>query len=172
MSEQIKIDENHSKEKIDYTKFAHAEHIEAMKAIREFSLQGIRMIYILNGGAIIALMTFIGNTFSNNDEPNIIIKSLYMYYILSAFPFFAGGLLFGGILSIIAYINYSLLQQVYPSSGDLMGWLRGENIAFPKIANKWANLTAIIGLVVAILSLICFGLGCYYVYAAFKYLSN
>jgi hypothetical protein len=51
---------------LEYVKMAHAEWLEGFKGVKDFSSNAIRMLYVSNGGAILALLALIGEYIRQN----------------------------------------------------------------------------------------------------------
>lgn len=158
------------KKNLEYVKMAHAEWLEHFRGVREFSNQAIRMLYVLNGGALLALLALLGNMYGTLHPEGPVFFSKFVNAITPAFMPFVFGLLSAGMVSLFAYINFSALETSSPSSAALYNWLRGENHVVSNFLENLPVTTARIGVFFGLGSLAAFGFGCYKVYQAFKLL--
>jgi hypothetical protein len=158
---------------LEYVKMAHAEWLEGFKGVKDFSSNAIRMLYVLNGGALIALLALIGNIYSKIIPGDQLLHfEKFLKAILPAFLPFAVGLLLAGIVSALAYANYSSIEASFPNSSRLYLWLKGEEVKQTVLARQMPTITARVGFFIALLSLGAFGWGCWRVYQAFEILAD
>jgi hypothetical protein len=157
---------------IEYIKMAHAERLEASRGVREFSSYAIRMMYLLNGGAIIAILALIGNMYGKQTGDQSAIFTRFLHAIIPAFIPFITGLILAGVVSAFAYLNFSVLEVASFSSSDLLLWFRGQKLERHRFWRKAPQVTAIIGLVIGLFSLLAFAWGSCRVYQSFELLSR
>jgi hypothetical protein len=81
------------------------EHaIETFKSLINISLAGLKLLALLNGGAAVALLAFIGNVSG---------KGLSIPDMRLPMGFFLGGLVFCGIAFLLSYLTqYFLYQEI------------------------------------------------------------
>lgn len=156
----------------EYVRMAHIEWLESFKGVREFSSQAIRMLYILNGGALIALLALIGNMFGKVGPDKVELFTVFLSAIIPSFIPFVIGLISAGLVSAMAYINFSALDESSPNAAQLYGWLQNEAHELTNFQRNLPVITARIGLSFGFLSLVAFGAGCVLVYRSFEFLSG
>ncbi|MDR3494956.1 MAG: hypothetical protein P4L82_10155 [Ancalomicrobiaceae bacterium] len=144
---------------IEYAKFAHVETIEVFRAVKEFSSYAIRMMFLVNGGAIIALLALAGNIVGKANTDNYAYYSKYSHVIVCSLVFFLAGIVFAGFATLFAYLNFSFLQAVVPSSGDILSWLRGNEYKTNSVFQKWVRWSAWGGVITGLISLASFASG-------------
>lgn len=138
-----------------------------------FAMLAVRSAFLLNGAALFALPpVLIG--FSNNGD-SVAASSLYW-----PAAYFVFGVVASGVCSFVAYINYQIiaessdnlqrLEYVKWHSDHMPEYYEAnkkhfeetKSINLPKLtsANKWASITAWIGVIFAAASFGCFFRGC------------
>jgi len=153
------------KARLEYLKMAHAEYLEALKATKEFSSSSVNMLFILNGGAIVALLAFLGNVYG---KPEGAIALRLAKEMVPAIPWLIGGVALAALTSGIAYINFSALHAVVPSATHLLEWARGEKFDQPPRLRYVPTASAYFGLLTASLSLGAFCWAAYLVFSGFR----
>ncbi len=85
-------------------------HLEkTYDSLMTYGLNGIKYVPLINGGAVIALLTFLGN---NADKAPMLKVAIY---------FFVAGIVVGGVLTITAYLTQLALYneergiKIYPN---------------------------------------------------------
>jgi hypothetical protein len=136
----------------DYEHFR-SDALERVGSAAEFARGALRALTLGNGGAIIALFTFIGNASTEwpLDERNI----------KWAFGWFLAGLVAVFIATIAAYFGQSFfmrasLEQAWNAQSRLLGTPEKEN---PEKSYKKGDVAETIGIGGVILSLIFFAVG-------------
>ena len=149
-----------------YVDFSHAERLRSMDYMKEYGTIAIRSLLILNGGAIIALLTFIGSLLTRSETTNAIAIPL-IRALTPAFLAFGFGLGFAAAIAGIAYLNFSFVMESYASAGDLYKWLSGNKFEARKSHKVLIPATMIAAIILAVASLAAFGTGSFRVYKAF-----
>lgn len=119
--------------------------------LTQFAVQSIKSLLLINGGAAIALLAFIGN-FIGKDDINIEAFKITLAILSKALLSFSAGVCLGTLASFSSYI----CQLLYL-----------ETTLYTK-----ASATRYIAVGFAILSLLAFSLGIGYSYGAFVILSE
>lgn len=172
--DEIEINKAEYQEKIniEFIKIAHNEYIENFKGLKEFSTSGIRVLMLLNGGAIIAILALIGNMYGKIGVEAHNMLSKFINSMLPSFIYFGGGLFLAGIVAILAYINFSLLEATIPDCWKLLRWTKGEKLEDSKHMACSILVTARAGAILAAVSLLLFAIGSWQVYTAFQVLAG
>ncbi|NTZ60051.1 hypothetical protein G6L24_06970 [Agrobacterium tumefaciens] len=128
---------------------ARADALE--KASIDASVEGLKALLLLNGGACIALLAFLSATMGK--EHTIQKEAAFVAGATDALIFFAGGALLAVITCVFAY----LANQAYSSH------LRDRSY-YPRhwgYGHAWTRA----GLISTVGSLVCFGWGVYIIYS-------
>ena len=115
---------------------------KAIGYAKDYGEATIQSLILINGGATVALLTFLSSMFSHD---KMIAKTLAssLFY---PFIFFSFGLLLAVIAGGIGYINFTLNAQALPgpnglrkyiANGDITEWEPKKNLI------KWTSLVAI-----------------------------
>ncbi len=129
----------------------------------------IRTLFLLNGGAILALLTFTGSFFSRNDQTLILLGVSLARKLTTAFYLFGGGLTCAAVLAGIAYINYSALYSTMEGPVSLLQFLTAKDRPpVSKVHLLITVLTARIAVVIACAGLGFFLIGAEVVVSAFS----
>ncbi len=90
---------------------------ETYKSLITISNNGLKFIFLINGGAVIALLTFLGNLLKNNNGSVAINMSLPM-------GLFLAGIVVAGIAYITAYVTQLRLYNEKAGTKKHEKWLR------------------------------------------------
>jgi hypothetical protein len=143
--------------------------INAQSYSKEHGLVVIRSLFLLNGGAILALLTFIGSMYGK-DSLNVLVAISLSTKLLPAFYAFAVGLIATTLTAIIGYFNWNWAVGTYPDPADLHMWLQHKPLEDPASARQKVRWSLWLAVASAALALICFGVGSYLVTTAFSVL--
>jgi hypothetical protein len=176
-AERIKIREQLRGEAVDRRKLAFEkyvdqmgeERIKAQSYSKEYGQTFIRTVFLLNGGAILSLLTFIGSMYGKSDL-NILVAISLGKRLVPAFYYFAAGLGSAALIAAIGYFNWGFVANSYAGPGPLFDFLNRKSIEDnPKIdtAIHWSSWA---GILFAVASLFCFIRGTYLVSTAFTVL--
>jgi hypothetical protein len=83
--------------------------------LKDYGQTALRSVFLLNGAAILALLTFIGSSIGKSVEGIAISPALFV----PAFVKYSVGLLLTAIAMICAYFNYAGLHAGYADPGAL-----------------------------------------------------
>jgi len=109
---------------------------------KEYGQSTIKSLITINGGAIIALLSFLASTVNSIKTENIFINA----HPETAFWSFALGLVFAIISGGMGYMNFQFVNQSMPGPnglnkyilyGDVAGW---SNKRFALILTSWVAL--------------------------------
>lgn len=147
------------------------QRMHAMDAVKAYGTLTIRTLFLLNGGAILALLTFTASFFSRNDQTLILIGISLAKQFTIAFYFFGAGLASAAIISGIAYVNYSALFRTYDTPHGLFLMINAKDRAPPKDVHRSMTVwTTNIAITTACFGLCFFILGAWWVVSAFSVL--
>lgn len=158
---------------VAYFEAAHTERQQFVEFVRDFGRDAVRTLVLLNAGAIVALLTFVGSLLSRSDAAQFRIAGATLDALSPAFLWFAAGLVGAAFLSGLGYLNYSAMAELSPSASDLLGRMQGVAIKpQPRSLQRFPDRTARLAVAIAILSLVSFGAGAWQVRRAFEVMGN
>lgn len=174
-----KLDDWRDSKKI-YAEQTHAVRLFALGASVDHGKIFIRFMFLLNGGAIVALLTLIGAMFGKSDGSTLIVVIQFAYQIKYAFYFFIGGLVFTSATAAAAYINWSLVFRTYFNEGQTTAAIGSNDFFGGQDKNqvlkqfdqfdRWSDRSIWIAIGFGALSLLAFAIGSYLVASAFSVL--
>ena len=122
----------------------------------EYTLAGLKTLILINGGAVVGLLTYAGNSSSKSPA----------YQFENSFAGYAVGL----ALAVIAYLGAYFSQAQFMQYSTLEAYrLLGREAASKRTGESYAKVgTLAVGLAVAaaVLSLVSFGIGSLYALSA------
>ncbi|WP_230531114.1 hypothetical protein [Microvirga roseola] len=145
------------------------ERIHSQSFSKEHGQTFIKSVFLLNGGAILALLTFIGSMYGKNDL-NVLAAISLGKKIVPAFYCFAIGLCSAALVALIGFFNWNLIANSYPGPGPLFDFLHHKPIEEKPATRKAIGWTYRIAIVLAALSIGCFVGGANLVTTAFSVL--
>jgi hypothetical protein len=83
-------------------------------------------VFLLNGGAILALLTLIGSLFGKGDHTMVRVAISLTRALIPALYWFAGGLMLAALVAAIAFFNFGFSEQSYPSPGQLFDFIHHQ----------------------------------------------
>ncbi|MGF7152581.1 hypothetical protein [Novosphingobium gossypii] len=141
-------------------KNAQVDTVDRLKNQMTFAEKALAAIMLANGGALIAMFTFIGNTVGKSEAP----LRLNATFLWAAFTCFAMGV----VLSLVAHIFAFLSQLAFYNQSAQEMWRHRRSLttgvvdrdmtrelAFFQRGNRYVN----IGVLIIIGSLVCFVFG-------------
>lgn len=188
MSPENEISETELQKNYEYVRMAHSEWLEIHKGVRESAISAVRTLFLLNGGALIALLALAGNMYRVGHSADFTSFDKYVNLFfghhsrtpfqefvqatLPAFTAFGLGLLFAGIVALLSYLVFGALEGIAPRSSELLGFLRMQKIK-PKREMHLLHRVAIWGCILfSVVSIAAFGSGCMLVRMGFNILAN
>ncbi|WP_162820692.1 hypothetical protein [Microvirga calopogonii] len=146
-----------------------AERIKASEYSKEHGSLFIRTVFLLNGGAIIALLTFVSAMFGKTDL-NVLLAITLGKKLVPAFYCFAGGLAAAALVTGLGFFNWRVVADSYAGPGPIFDWIHNKPIEQPPNANKLIQGTYWIAVTIVVGSLVAFIAGAYLVTTAFSVL--
>jgi hypothetical protein len=143
--------------------------LEALKSSNASGLEAIKASTLINGGAAVAVLAFIGHLASIHADASVIMN------FARPLRLFVAGALFGVVASGVTYlvrrIDFVSLKREFTSKEARRGGNEDLAAADHESSVKWGwwaeGLNFIVILIVAA-SLVCFGCGCYTAYRVFE----
>jgi hypothetical protein len=159
-----------------YASSAHDTRARFISFSVEYGKIFINSSLIMNGGAILALLTFLGSLYGKGDIKSIFIAIWMSSQLWFAFAAFSTGLFATLICAGLTYINWMASSGSHSDDGSLMLWQIGlpsleENDREMDSYDKYIRPTALLSILFGILAAVCFILGCYKVLSAFSSLN-
>lgn len=124
----------------------------------------VRFAFLLNGGAMIALLAFIGALYGRADIANVAIS--FSAKMPWAFGVYAAGLLMAAMSAAAGYINFQYVYSTHFDEGHLLRFLQAgnsfaglnqdEELAKFDSMDRKASFTAKLGILFGALSLAAF----------------
>ncbi|PVE26444.1 hypothetical protein DC522_01385 [Microvirga sp. KLBC 81] len=99
----------------EYARQVHDYSMQYEKHLKEYGQLALRTIFLLNGGAIVALLTFIGGTLGKSSGAITLAPALFV----PAFTKYALGLICTALSMLFAYVNYMFHHRTTAGPGDL-----------------------------------------------------
>lgn len=151
-----------------YVEQAHTERMKHLEGIIAYGINTVRLLMILNGGAVLSLLTFIGSMYSKGEERNITIASALTHSLMPAFYCFISGLMLTVVTSGTAYVNFLHSSDLWNGPGENFKFIHGEKIpASSSINRRVTAVTAWISVSCAVGGLVLFARGSYLVSIGF-----
>jgi hypothetical protein len=136
----------------------HKERSLAMECVKEYGTTSIRLVFALNGAAIIALLTLIGSLHSKDSNIVSGYARELTTSLLPAFFLYGIGVFSAAFTAGIGYLNWSFVAESYWQPADLYKFFRGETIDPPR---RWVTVfietTRVLAVLLFFVGLIAFG---------------
>lgn len=136
----------------------HKERSLAMECVKEYGTISIRLVFALNGAAIIALLTLIGSLHSKDSN---IVSGYARELTVSLMPSFflyGVGVFSAALTAGIGYLNWSVVAESYWQPADLYKFFRGGEVTPPRLWVKWfIETTRILAVLLFFAGLFSFG---------------
>ena len=131
----------------------------AQSAFKDIGAGTVRYLFLLNGGAMIALLAFVSSIITKGGQSVFTTAEM-----VPAFAFFVGGLAFAVATSFLTYLNFRYLSESYAHPGALANWITsaaGKN-EYPTGETRDRHFwwTTILGIGTGWGSALCFVTGC------------
>lgn len=147
-----------------YAEQVHDQRMSALNNVREYGTLTIRSLYILHGGALVALLSFAASLYGKSDEKNILIAISVAHGLRPAFYCFAAGLTLAGAISAIAYLNWLSVHETYQSPSHIYSLIaKGSSDHSSGWHDRFVRVTLYLAIVLAVLSLASFIGGAFFV---------
>lgn len=146
----------------------HKERSLAMESVKDYGILAIRLIFILNGAAIIAILTLIG-TLHTKDSNIVSGYARELSILMTPSLFLYGvGVFCAALTAGIGYLNWSVVVDTYMGPGDLYLFFRDH--APPKMP-RWKGVaiesTRVVAIVLFFVGLFSFGGASWFALEAF-----
>lgn len=143
---------------------SHKERMWALENISTYGLNTTKTLFLLNGGAIIAFITFVGGLYSRGDHGLILAAMSFGRALLPALYSFIAGLCLSAVVSGLAYFNFSAAAETYYGPWQAFNFVHvKENSEIPSVYHRLTKGTAVFAVVISASSLACFIIGCIFV---------
>lgn len=147
---------------------SHDERKIALSAVSAYGLESIKSVFLLNGGAIIALLTFLGALYGKDSSHVSGTARLLTAELIPAFKLFIGGVAGAAFTAGLGYLNWSILAQSYWQPADWHNFVEASAWpATPKWYGVFVECTRLLAIATYFGSLFCFGWGAWIVAGAF-----
>ena len=133
-SELKKLDHDHD-ERMKCMEQEWALRRDAMQFTKDYGLFTLRSCLLLNGGAILAMLAFIGNLYGHTTAT----PSLKLHDFNYAIGLFVLGLVATVVASICGYLNFLAAQGRLSDSFALLKARSANGMATPNYGGKWTR---------------------------------
>lgn len=152
-----------------FSEQTHANRMFAMNSSVEYGKIFIRFMFLLNGGAIVALLTLVGAFAGKNVIPLAPQYAIFAFDVIVAVYWYIGGLIATSITAAVSYINWAMVLGTYLNEGhtsmivegkDMFGG-QSETDELAKFAkfDLWNDRTFWLAIAAGLISLSCFVAG-------------
>lgn len=144
----------------DYTA-ARAEAADRVKNQMSIADATMKALLLANGGAMIALFTFLGNLLAKSTaKPAFDAGALW-----AAFSCFVAGLVLALLTHALAFLSqerfyYQAMDEVWRCQNTMVDGVIRDISDAERRANRWGNVAYAIAFVLAVGSIVCFAFGC------------
>jgi hypothetical protein len=143
----------------------------ALATAQQYAQTFVRTAFLLNGGSILALLTFVGSLYAKGDHATTIVAISFSRAIYPAFIAFVFGLIAISLTAAIAYFNWLWVTSSYMHEADTFHLVLGQNkISDPPKVEWKINTSLIASIFFALTSLGCFAFGSFLVADSFRVL--
>lgn len=115
----------------------HKERSLAMECVKEYGTTSIKLVFALNGAAIIALLTLIGSLHSKDSNIVSGYARELTVSLLPSFFLYGVGVFSAAFTAGVGYLNWSVVAESYWQPADLYRFFRGEKIDPPRRWVVW-----------------------------------
>ena len=147
-----------------YLEYQHAERMKCFDGLVSYGSTTVRSAFLLNGGAILAFMTFAGGLFAKSDQGMTLAAISFAHALTPALWSFVAGISLAAMTSGIGYLNFSAAVLTYFDHHRSYAFVHAKPVE--EISDKFrqtANFTVVLAVICAASSLICFLIGCVFV---------
>lgn len=154
-----------------YAEQSYGYRLNAYGNVKEYGTQCVKHLTLLNGGALIALLSLVGALVSKADDKSIVIAISFLHSLAPALLCFAAGLVANGLLTALIWRNWLAIADTFQNPkllSDLIS--KGKCDALPDTASQIATVTHVLIYAFGFGSLGLFLFGAYIVARAFEVL--
>lgn len=136
----------------EYARQLHAERLQFERNFKEYGQLALRSVFVLNAGAIVVLLAFVGSSISRSTGGMAVAPALFKPSI----AYFSIGL--GCVVAalIVAYANYQIQFWVLAQPAHLTNNMMVKNPEWPRMLSKrklwWTNITWIVSIGLGVVS--------------------
>lgn len=159
-------DENRQVAKKLFSEQIHAHRVIALGSSVEYGKIYVRFMFLLNGGAMVALLTLAGAFVGKSSFPLPVQVVKLSHLVLGAFYWYIGGLIATASTASLGYIHWAVAYGTHLNEAqtslivegeDLFsGQDRNEELAQFQRSDRWHNITFWAAIVVGAIALACF----------------
>jgi hypothetical protein len=121
--------EDHRAAAVEYARMIHERTIQSLTASKDYAVFGLRSILLLNGGAIIAILTLIGAAIGTS---NAEASTLSPRSFVPAFAAYTFGLILAVLAMLTSFINFQTHLTAFAKPSAL-----ASNIKMP--GSEWPS---------------------------------
>jgi hypothetical protein len=99
--------------------------LQALAFSRDYGSAGVRTLLLLNGGAIVGLLAFVG-TLYGKDQFKIEVAISFARALRPSFFAFVLGLALTALTSFFAYLNWGFVSGTYHNPAQAHAWAKQE----------------------------------------------
>lgn len=145
----------------EYARMVSAHQLQAQQFMKDYGQMAVRSLFLLNGGAIVSLITFMGSTSQFTfDYPVELVPT----NLVQGFPWFLFGLFFAVLMMFMAYVNFRKIAECHADFGSLSNAIIELKEAWPHDSSddksKFIHWTYLSAVVAGVCSLLSFLAGC------------
>lgn len=137
-----------------------AERAQAYELAQNYGRDVVRALILLNGGAIVALLTFVGALFSKADPKLSRAAAAMLHEMDIPLTLFGTGLVSAVLAPAVGYLNMTILQSMMLNSFELSHFIQtGFFDARADRLRRWLPITGLAALAFGVFSILLFALG-------------
>lgn len=147
----------------------HDERKLAIAAVNAYGIEAIKATFLLNGGAIIALLALLGGLLSKESLAVSGIARAMTKALMPGFQFYIAGVVAASLTAGIGYLNWTLVAQQRFQPGHWQDWLaNGTWYSSPRAYGLIIETTRVVAILLFFGSLFCFARGSWIIARAFQ----
>jgi len=139
-----------------------AEHTFKRRSAAETNAQDygkifVRTAFLLNGGAILAILTFISSLYGKGDHATTLVAISFSRSVFPAFVLYLAGLVSIALTAAIGYVNWLFVSASFMDEADLFHFMHSKPPAeHPKGIEFNIGASLVLALALAFGALGCF----------------
>ena len=157
---------------LKYIEQSHAEAMFAKQTVATFAQSAVRLLFLINGGAVIALLTFLGALYGKEGRALQVAQTLSKS-LPDPMALYLLGLGLAVATAGWSYLNFSIMESTTRTPGELLAWSRHVPMKeVPKLSLRALMGSAWAAFAFGLASLGCFGWGAWLTLSAFRAAAN
>lgn len=141
--------------------FLHAERMKSVDAAQSYGSNLVRNLFLINGGAIVACLTFMAGFLSKADGSVVDLLRGSSAEVVRALGAFVVGLSLSIVCGFVSWINWSILAQSELTAMDIYFFLHRKEIPEKNKHFPWViTATYWLAVIFGILSMVAWSYGC------------